>query len=93
MIIGAGAFFDSKLSLNCEVGGDLLSLIGTDKAQKTSATRTGLEFGADFHVEGLGDHRGGQDYAQADQPSGTEVGGLPVGDPQRGHGDGEPSIV
>lgn len=54
MIIGAGAFSDSKLSLSCEVGGDLPSRIGVDKAQKPSATRTGLEFGADFHVEGLG---------------------------------------
>ncbi len=53
---GAGAFSDGKLSLNYEVGGDLPELIGADKAQETIDYTDGiyLEFGADTHVEGLG---------------------------------------
>jgi len=53
---GAGAFSDGKLSLSCEVGGDLPSLIGTDTAQETIdyADKIYLEFGADDHVEGVG---------------------------------------
>ena len=53
---GAGAFSDGKLSLSCDVGGDLPNLIGTDKAQETIGytDKIYLEFGADTHVEGLG---------------------------------------
>ena len=53
---GAGAFSDGKLSLSYEVGGDLPSLIGVDLAQETInyADRIYLDFGADEHVEGLG---------------------------------------
>ena len=53
---GAGAFSDGKLSLSCEVGGDLPDLIGTQLVQETiSATdEVYLSFGADPHVEGLG---------------------------------------
>ena len=53
---GAGAFSDGKLSLSCEVGGDLPSLIGADVAQSTIEYADGiyLEFGADAHVEGIG---------------------------------------
>ena len=53
---GAGAFSDGKLSLSCEVGGDLPSLIGADVAQSTIEYADGiyLEFGADEHVEGIG---------------------------------------
>ena len=52
---GAGAFSDGKLSLSCEVGGDLPQLIGEDLAQKTIEYTDGiyLEFGADRHVEGI----------------------------------------
>ena len=52
---GAGAFSDGKLSLSCEVGGDLPSLIGETLAQDTIeyTDRIYLEFGADTHVEGL----------------------------------------
>ena len=54
---GAGAFSDGKLSLSCEVGGDLPSLIGEELAQQTIDYTDGiyLEFGADPHVEGVGD--------------------------------------
>ena len=53
---GAGAFSDGKLSLSYEVGGDLPNLIGAVKAQETIhyTDRIYLEFGADAHVEGLG---------------------------------------
>ena len=53
---GAGAFSDGKLSLSYEVGGDLPTLIGEDTAQELIdyADRIYLEFGADEHVEGLG---------------------------------------
>ena len=52
---GAGAFSDGKLSLSCEVGGDLPTLIGPDLAQETIryADRIYLDFGADTHIEGL----------------------------------------
>lgn len=52
---GAGAFSDGKLSLSCEVGGDLPSLIGEDLAQETIdyADKIYLEFGADTKVEGI----------------------------------------
>ena len=51
---GAGAFSDGKLSLSCEVGGELPSLIGEGKAQDLiDYTDTiYLDFGADTHVEG-----------------------------------------
>lgn len=53
---GAGAFSDGKLSLSYEVGGDLPTLIGENKAQETIEYTDGiyLEFGADEHVEGVG---------------------------------------
>ena len=53
---GAGAFSDGKLSLSYEVGGDLPTLIGAEKAQEAIhyADQIYLEFGADTHVEGLG---------------------------------------
>ena len=52
---GAGAFSDGKLSLSCEVGGELPSLIGADLAQETiNYTDTiYLEFGADEHIDGV----------------------------------------
>ena len=53
---GAGAFSDGKLSLSYEVGGDLPSLIGEDFAQEliNYTDKIYLEFGADTHVEGVG---------------------------------------
>ncbi len=51
---GAGAFSDGKLSLSCEVGGDLPQLLGTDYVQSITdyTDKIYLEFGADAHVEG-----------------------------------------
>lgn len=53
---GAGAFSDGKLSLSYEVGGDLPELIGAQNAQDliNYTDKIYLEFGADPHVEGLG---------------------------------------
>ena len=53
---GAGAFSDGKLSLSREVGGDLPELIGYEKAQNTinRVDKIYLDFGADPHVEGVG---------------------------------------
>jgi len=52
---GAGAFSDGKLSLSYEVGGDLPSLIGSDKVQEfiEYTDKIYLQFGADTKVEGL----------------------------------------
>lgn len=53
---GAGAFSDGKLSLSREVGGDLPELIGHQFAQETidRVDKMYLSFGADPHVEGVG---------------------------------------
>ena len=53
---GAGAFSDGKLSLSPEVGGDLPSLITEPVAEETIAyaDKIYLEFGADTHIEGIG---------------------------------------
>lgn len=53
---GAGAFSDGKLSLSYEVGGDFPTLVGEDFAQQLIDYTDGiyLEFGADTHVEGVG---------------------------------------
>lgn len=53
---GAGAFSDGKLSLSYAVGGDLPDLIGTERAQELIdyTDKIYLEFGADEHIEGVG---------------------------------------
>jgi len=53
---GAGAFSDGKLSLSYEVGGSLPELIGAELAQDTInyTDKIYLEFGADTHIEGIG---------------------------------------
>ena len=53
---GAGAFSDGKLSLSYEVGGDLPDLIGAETAQELIdyTDKIYLEFGADPHIEGIG---------------------------------------
>ena len=53
---GAGAFSDGKLSLSYEVGGQLPELIGESYAQRMIdyTDKIYLDFGADTHVEGLG---------------------------------------
>ena len=53
---GAGAFSDGKLSLSTDVGGDFPSLVGDIVAEELIkyADEIYLEFGADTHVEGVG---------------------------------------
>ncbi len=53
---GAGAFSDGKLSLSCEVGGNLPDLIGHEFAQQMIEYTDGiyLSLGADKKVEGVG---------------------------------------
>ena len=53
---GAGAFSDGKLSLSCEVGGNLPDLIGHEFAQQMIEYTDGiyLSFGADKKGEGVG---------------------------------------
>ena len=53
---GAGAFSDGKLSLSSEVGGDFPSLVGDALVQETIGYVDSiyLEFGADGHIEGVG---------------------------------------
>ena len=53
---GAGAFSDGKLSLSCEVGGNLPDLIGHEFARQMIEYTDGiyLSFGADKKVEGVG---------------------------------------
>ncbi|MDO5299258.1 MAG: FAD-binding protein [Clostridia bacterium] len=53
---GAGAFSDGKLSLSYEVGGDFPTLIGENNAQDLIDYTDSiyLEFGADRHIEGIG---------------------------------------
>lgn len=55
---GAGAFSDGKLSLSADVGGNLPDLIGFDLAQETInyTDKIYLEFGADTHIEGIGNN-------------------------------------
>lgn len=52
---GAGAFSDGKLSLSCEVGGDLPELLGADRVQELIGytDRIYLSYGADERVEGV----------------------------------------
>jgi len=56
---GAGAFSDGKLSLSCEVGGSFPDLVGRDTAQALIdyTDKIYLEFGADTHVEGVGNEK------------------------------------
>lgn len=53
---GAGAFSDGKLSLSYEVGGDFPTLVGESFAQELIDYTDSiyLEFGADTHIEGIG---------------------------------------
>lgn len=77
---GAGAFSDGKLSLSCEVGGDLPQLIGDDLAQETIAYADGiyLEFGADPHVEGVGNTEAVKDIRKRAIQAGLKLVDCPI---------------
>ena len=75
---GAGAFSDGKLSLSHEVGGDLPELIGADVAQAAieRVDDVYLSFGADEHVEGVGQSWRSQRHSPPCDSGGSEAGRL-----------------
>ena len=77
---GAGAFSDGKLSLSCEVGGDLPQLIGEDLAQQTIdyADKIYLEFGADEHVEGVSDYESVKEIRKRAIQAGLKLVDCPI---------------
>ena len=77
---GAGAFSDGKLSLSYEVGGSLPELIGADKAQATIDYTDGiyLEFGADSHVEGLGNEEAKKEIRRNAIQAGLKLVDCPI---------------
>ena len=77
---GAGAFSDGKLSLSCEVGGDLPTLIGEDLAQETIAYADSiyLEFGADTHIEGVGNPEAVKDIRSRAIQAGLKLVDCPI---------------
>jgi hypothetical protein len=77
---GAGAFSDGKLSLSYEVGGDLPTLVGEDKAQDTInyVDQIYLEFGADTHVEGVSDYEAIKDIRKRAIQAGLKLVDCPI---------------
>ena len=77
---GAGAFSDGKLSLSYEVGGELPQLIGADLAQSLiDYTDTiYLEFGADEHIEGLGNEDKVKDIRRKAIQAGLKLVDCPI---------------
>lgn len=77
---GAGAFSDGKLSLSYEVGGDLPQLIGEDLAQETIdyTDKIYLEFGADTHVEGIGNTEEVKDIRKRAIQAGLKLVDCPI---------------
>ena len=77
---GAGAFSDGKLSLSCEVGGDLPSLIGEDFAQEMIhyTDKIYLEFGADTKVEGVGNEKEVKDIRKRAIQAGLKLVDCPI---------------
>lgn len=77
---GAGAFSDGKLSLNCEVGGDLPNLLGSDIVQSIIdyTDKIYLEFGADTHVEGATETQDIRDIRKAATIAGLKLIDCPV---------------
>lgn len=77
---GAGAFSDGKLSLSYEVGGDLPNLIGADRVQDTIsyADSIYLEFGADTHIEGLGNEEAKKEIRKNAIKAGLKLVDCPI---------------
>ncbi len=77
---GAGAFSDGKLSLSCQVGGDLPSLIGEAYAQKmiNYTDKIYLEFGADEHVEGINGGQAVKDIRKRAIQAGLQLVDCPI---------------
>ncbi|MBR6940042.1 MAG: FAD-binding protein [Clostridia bacterium] len=77
---GAGAFSDGKLSLSYEVGGDLPTLIGAEKATETIKYTDGiyLEFGADKKVEGVSDFQAVKEIRRRAIQAGLKLVDCPI---------------
>ncbi|HBL85201.1 MAG: FAD-dependent oxidoreductase [Clostridiales bacterium GWF2_38_85] len=77
---GAGAFSDGKLSLSYEVGGDLPMLLGETLVQETIdyADKIYLEFGADKHVEGVGNTEQVKDIRRRAIQAGLKLVDCPI---------------
>ena len=88
---GAGAFSDGKLSLSHEVGGDFPTLIGAQNAQDLIDYTDGiyLEFGADSHIEGIGNTEEVREIRRRDSGR-AQAGRLP--DPPPRHGEGADAL-
>ncbi len=77
---GAGAFSDGKLSLSPDVGGDFPALVGEDTVQEliSYADRIYLEFGADTHVEGVGNDEEVKKIRMRAIQAGLKLGDCPI---------------
>lgn len=77
---GAGAFSDGKLSLSCDVGGALPSLIGEAFAQEMIdyTDKIYLEFGADTKVEGIGNTEKVKDIRKRAIQAGLKLVDCPI---------------
>lgn len=77
---GAGAFSDGKLSLSTEVGGDLPQLIGDELAQEMIdyTDKIYLEFGADDHIEGVGQEEKVKDIRRKAIQAGLKLVDCPI---------------
>jgi uncharacterized FAD-dependent dehydrogenase len=77
---GAGAFSDGKLSLSYEVGGELPQLIGANLAQDLIdyTDKIYLEFGADEHIEGLGNEEKVKDIRKKAIKAGLKLVDCPI---------------
>ena len=77
---GAGAFSDGKLSLSYEVGGDLPTLIGENVAQDliNYTDSIYLEFGADTHIEGIGNSEAVKDIRKRAIQAGLKLVDCPI---------------
>ncbi len=77
---GAGAFSDGKLSLSPDVGGDLPNLIGYETAEETIQYTDSiyLEYGADTHVEGVGNTEAVKDIRKRAIQAGLRLVDCPI---------------
>ena len=77
---GAGAFSDGKLSLSHEVGGDLPELIGADLVQEyiDYTDSIYLNFGADTHVEGVGNEEAVKEIRRKAIEAGLKLVDCPI---------------
>ena len=77
---GAGAFSDGKLSLSYEVGGDLPNLVGENIVQETInyTDKIYIDFGADEHIEGVGNSDAGKDIRKRAIKAGLKLVDCPI---------------